>query len=187
MSAAMPIAFTNRKRKDMGEEDSEPIFERRSGIKGVRRNLNLPQSTQEEAQFHPLPQDLSLQLLANLGYNVTNQHTTNTAFEQKSVGSRASHHSSSSTASDTFPSTPIDNLAGSAESYFTKGINQAEAGAPVSYPNFDIYPGHIYARPPGLLGMLMTQSKSAQSFDSDSDGMDIDVEQSEEEAVSIHG
>jgi hypothetical protein len=186
MSAAMPIAF-NRKRKDMEEEDAEPIFERRSGIKGVRRSLNLPQGMQEEAQFHPLPEELSLQLLANLGYNVNTTTQHKIAFEQKSVGSRASHHSSSSTASDTFPSTPIDNMAGSAESYFTKGINQPETCAPASYPHFEIYPGYIYPRPPGLLGMLMTQSKSAQSFDSSSDGMDVDVEQAEEEDTPFHG
>ena len=122
----------------------------------------------QEAQFHPLPQDLNLQMLANLGYNTTtNQHTN---IQKHHVQNRASNHSPSSSASDICPSTPADNMSSSVESYFTKGVNSDSA----SYPNFDIYPGQIYPRPPGLLGMLMTQSKSAQSFDSEGDVMDLD-------------
>lgn len=174
---SMPISC-NRKRKDLEEEeeDVEPDFERQSGTKGVRRWANLRESTQE-AQFHPLPQDLNLQMLANLGYNVTNNQQP----DIKKTFNMGTNHSPSSSASDLCPSTPTD-IAGSAESYFTKGIK--ESNSCPSYPTFNIYPEYAYPRPPGLLGMQMTQTKSSQSFASSSDAMDIDGEEAE---GPVHG
>lgn len=171
----MPISC-NRKRKDFEEDDVEPDFERRYGIKGVRRLANRPESMQE-AQFHPLPQDLNLQMLANLGYNVTNHQQP----EIKKNFNIGTNHSPSSSASDLCPSTPSD-IAGSAESYFTKGIK--ESSSCPSFPTFNIYPEYVYSQSPGLLGMQMTQSKSFQSFASSSDGMDIDGEEAQ---GPIHG
>lgn len=173
-SAAMPIAC--RKRKELDEGEFEQSMDRSTSSKGARRWANLPQGSQE-SQFHPLPAELNLQMLADLGYNVASQGE---AFEEQRMGI---NHSPSSSGSDLCTS---DVATGSAESYFVKGI-RAKAGPTPAYPNFNIYPEHIYPRPPGLLGMHM-QRNASQSIDSTGDGMDVDWEsQQQDQGGPSHG
>jgi hypothetical protein len=156
-ASAQPIPC--RKRKDYDEEDDYQQMQDdvAVGMKGARRGIDTDASNQQ-AQFHPLPRELNLQLLANLGYNVNNQNQSFESIRQHG----AMNHSPSSSASDFCPSTPNDVLPTSAESYFTKGM-QSEAGSSPAYPIFNIYPEHNSPRPSGLLGVYMQE-----------DSMDVD-------------
>lgn len=184
----MPIANSNnRKRKDLEEDEVEDNynFERATNAKGSRQFASLPQGDQE-AQFYPLPPDLNLQILANLGYNVDEQDmdlSTNMSDEYDH-----SNTSPSSSTSDLSPSTPHDVHSGSAESYFAKGLR---SNTSPTYPNFNIYPEHVYPRPPGLLGMHMLSSYKSQTAASanNADGMEVDGDHVEKsnEAGSRHG
>jgi len=179
-ASAMPIACRKRKDVDEADEDYEESYDRIAGTKGIRRWANVADGSQE-AQFHPLPRDLNLQLLANMGYNVTNQSQNFDATRQGG----GFNHSPSSSASDFCPSTPNDIMPTSAESYFEKGM-RSEAGSSPSYPNFNIYPEHVYPRPPGLLGMHM-QRNSNPSVDMGGDGMEVDGGDMQNEAGPSHG
>jgi hypothetical protein len=180
-AAAMPILC--RKRKDVDEaDDYNESFDRNAGIKEVRRWAATEVDGAQEAQFHPLPRELNLQLLANLGYNVANQTPS---FDVSIRQGGAYNHSPSSSASSFIcPSTPNDIVPSSAESYFAKGM-KSEASSSPSYPTFEIYPEHVYPRPPGLMGMHM-HHQSTPSIDSNGDGMDVD-QVAPSEAGPSHG
>jgi hypothetical protein len=196
-AAAIPIAC--RKRKDLDESDEyEPsTFDRSHGIKGLRRSFPTVESSQE-AQFHPLPRDLNLQLLSNMGYDFTDQQQQQQHIFDTSRHNSNSSYSPCSTASDVYPSTPSDMVAGPEESYFSKDMHSELAPEIfTAYPNFNIYPDlvrnlnnyndHEREHPlaSGLLGMDMRQT-SSPSIDSTGDGMDVDGE-TQNQAGPSHG
>lgn len=170
-----------RKRKDLddgagagaGSDLRDEPLERQTGIKNIRRAANMPRTTlsnginaaDEEAQFHPLPHELNMQLLANLGYLTNN----NPQQQQHSgpVSIRTSHSPTSSFSDFGGPSTPAD-AASSAESYFTKGMRRdSSISTGASYPDFKFYPDER-VNTPGLLGMDMAaNSASADSMQMD--------------------
>lgn len=171
---AMDAAHTSapapcRKRKDMDEsiEDvSSQTDIRRSTLKGLRQFAHSSADGDQQAHFHPLPHDLNLQLLANLGYMQPSQPSAMP--HDISTRSAVSHSPTSSFSDFGGPSTPSD-LAGSAvESYFSKGMRESSA----CYPTFDIYPGNDNrARSPGLLGMHMPPPSVGSA---DANGMQMD-------------
>lgn len=176
LQQAVPIRSPthNRKRKDVGDEDNDrdQPLERQTGIKGIRRLANVPHDGNDDALFHPLPADLNMQLLANLGYIQSSQQMTQWTPDFAPI--RATHSPTSSFSDFTGPATPSD-MAGSAESYFSKGMRRESEPA---YPDFKIYPDERQAS--GLLGMNM-QPTSVQS----SDGMDMDEAHSS--SPNLHG
>lgn len=172
--AAMDEAHTStptpgRKRKemeeDMDEESNVPSEGRRIALKSLRHFTSASRNGEEQAHFHPLPHDLNMQLLANLGYMQPAQPTS--LPRDLSAHSVVSHSPSSSFSDFGGPSTPSD-MASSAESYFSKGMRDSNA----RYPTFEIYPNNDNrSRSPGLLGMHMPPPSVGSA---DANGMQMD-------------
>ncbi|UZJ54877.1 hypothetical protein CBS101457_004197 [Exobasidium rhododendri] len=159
-----------RKRKEFDEADGYGnAMDEAVGLRDSRRWNSGTGAIDQEARFHPLPRELNLQMLANLGYNVNYQKQDVGVERQSSLY----NHSPSSSASDFYPSTPNDVVSTLADSYFAKEL-QTEAGPSPAYPVFDIYPEDNSSRPSGLLGMYMQD-----------DGMDVDGDQ--KQAGPSHG
>lgn len=169
----------NRKRKDMDEsndDQQDSDFERQSAFKGLRKFASMSRKIggDEQAQFHPLPSDLNVRLLTNLGYiDPSNQM-------QYDTSSRPSHSPTSSFSDFGGPSTPID--FSSAESYFTKGMRRESEA---EYPDFNFYPtDDNRPRTPGLLGMHMEPPSVGSQ---DANGMQVDGMEDVTPAAPKHG
>lgn len=171
MQANSTMPFTNdlnRKRKDMDETEDDhqnDDFERQSAFKGLRKFASMSRNNggDEQAQFHPLPSDLNMRLLTNLGYIDASNYMQYDA----GTSSRPSHSPTSSFSDFGGPSTPID--FSSAESYFTKGMRRESEA---EYPDFNFYPtDDNRPRTPGLLGMHMEPPSVGSQ---DANGMQVD-------------
>ena len=170
-ASEMDVPLTNglnRKRKDMDETDDDQQindFDRQSAFKGLRKFASMSKNNggDEQAQFHPLPSDLNIRLLTNLGY-IDASHQMQ---YDSGSSSRPSHSPTSSFSDFGGPSTPID--FSSAESYFTKGMRRESEA---EYPDFNFYPtDDNRPRTPGLLGMHMEPPSVGSQ---DANGMQVD-------------
>lgn len=178
--ASVPPPTACRKRKGMdGESDSvDGPIERQTGVKGLRKLARMPHA-EEQAQFHALPPELNMQLLANLGYNSSMQMPSSVPRDIATF-SRISHSPTSSFSDFGGPSTPSD-MSVSTESYFTKGMRRESSAA---YPDFNIYPAmNSQAPTPGLMGMHMNVPSVGSQ---DPNGMQMDGME-EQEPVDKHG
>lgn len=171
----------SRKRKDMDESDDDYLsveFERQSALKGLRKFANMTRNNggDEQAQFLPIPSELNMRLLSNLGYiDASNQMQ-----QDAGSSSRPSHSPTSSFSDFGGPSTPID--FSHAESYFTKGMRRESEA---EYPDFNFYPtDDNRPRTPGLLGMHMEPPSVGSQ---DANGMQVDGMEDVATAASKHG
>ncbi|KDN39677.1 hypothetical protein K437DRAFT_8617 [Tilletiaria anomala UBC 951] len=133
-------AGAGRKRKANDEEDVHDGF---AGNLAERRKLSLPRcmpgTMDQEAKFHPLPEDLNRQMLAGLnmlpgqGNAAALYKTLQLASQQQStpIVFPGSSHSPSSPASELPPGTPCDGFFGSRTLANNGGV---------AYPDFALYP-----------------------------------------------